>query len=345
MPAAGMLFLGVNDDNVDDNRGAFTVTVTALPTPVSSQRPSSASSSRPFRTRRPPVSGRPPGSGSPARYNAGSHARVERHPQPAAHRLPDEGQPADDRAGSAGALGGDGPLREDRERRAGRPAFVLHDGPPYANGDIHIGTALNKILKDFVVKSRTMAGLRRAVRAGLGLPRPADRAEGRPRARPEEARDERSPSSAGPAAPTPNASSTPCASDFKRLGVLGDWDEPVPDDGLGYQAAIVRALGRSSSRASSTRARSPCTGACTAAPRWPRPRSSTRTHTSPSIYVEFPLAPTAAGDLAARIPALAGRDVSVLIWTTTPWTIPSNLARRLPSGLRLRRLRSSTGEP
>ena len=70
-----------------------------------------------------------------------------------------------------------------REARAGRPKFVLHDGPPYANGQIHLGTALNKILKDFVVKSRTMAGFDSPVRAGLRLSRPADRAESGPGAR------------------------------------------------------------------------------------------------------------------------------------------------------------------
>ena len=95
-----------------------------------------------------------------------------------------------------------------RAKRRGAPKFVLHDGPPYANGQIHLGTALNKILKDIVVKSRTMAGFDVAVRAGLRLPRPADRAEGRSRARAEEARHVASPTSAAPAAPTPAGSST-----------------------------------------------------------------------------------------------------------------------------------------
>jgi hypothetical protein len=72
-----------------------------------------------------------------------------------------------------------------REVAKGRPRFVLHDGPPYASGDIHIGTALNKILKDIVVKSKTMAGLRCAVRAGLGLPRHADRGADREEVRQE----------------------------------------------------------------------------------------------------------------------------------------------------------------
>ncbi len=76
-----------------------------------------------------------------------------------------------------------------RARRAGRRKFVLHDGPPYANGQIHLGTALNKILKDLVVKSRSMSGFDAPVRPGVRLSRPAHRAEGGPRARPEEARD------------------------------------------------------------------------------------------------------------------------------------------------------------
>ena len=77
---------------------------------------------------------------------------------------------------------------DSRSARRGAPKFVLHDGPPYANGQIHLGTALNKILKDLVVKSKIDGRLRRAVRPRLRLPRPADRAEGRSRARPEEAR-------------------------------------------------------------------------------------------------------------------------------------------------------------
>ena len=94
-----------------------------------------------------------------------------------------------------------------RARGPGAPRYVLHDGPPYANGQIHLGTALNKILKDIVVKSRSMAGFDAPYVPGLRLSRPADRAEGRPRARAEEARDVARPTSAAPAAPTPSGSS------------------------------------------------------------------------------------------------------------------------------------------
>ena len=94
----------------------------------------------------------------------------------------------------------------------------------------------------------------------------------------------------------------------------------------GYQAAIVRALGRFVEQGLVYKGKKPvhwCTHCRTALA---EAEVEYEDHTSPSIYVEFPLAPSAPDELAARIPALAGRDVSVLIWTTTPWTIPSNLA-------------------
>ncbi len=94
-----------------------------------------------------------------------------------------------------------------RARRKGAPKFVLHDGPPYANGNIHMGTALNKILKELVVKSRSMAGFDAPYVGRLRLPRPADRAEGGPRARARRSATCRSPISAARAARTPSATS------------------------------------------------------------------------------------------------------------------------------------------
>ena len=103
-------------------------------------------------------------------------------------------------------MGGDGPLRKIRAARGRGPKFVLHDGPPYANGQIHLGTALNKILKDFVVKSRTMAGFDAPYVPGYdchGLPieLKVDRELGPKK------REMSAPTSAAPAAPTPSASS------------------------------------------------------------------------------------------------------------------------------------------
>ena len=102
-----------------------------------------------------------------------------------ADAVPHEGGPRPARARHAEAWEEQGTVRASmREVARGRPRFVLHDGPPYANGDIHIGHAVNKILKDIIVKSRSHGRLRFAVHPGLGLPRPADRAAGGEEARP-----------------------------------------------------------------------------------------------------------------------------------------------------------------
>ena len=125
------------------------------------------------------------------------------------------------------------------QRRAGRPRFVLHDGPPYANGDIHIGHAVNKILKDMIVKSRTLAGFDAPLRAGLGLPRHADRGADR-----EEARQE--PADRGDAATLPRLrhradrateEGLPAPRRARRLG------QPVPTMAYGNEADEIRALG------------------------------------------------------------------------------------------------------
>ena len=113
--------------------------------------------------------------------NAREYPRSQEDRQPAAHRFPDEGEPASDRAEDPGALGGIEALRAHPRRPApAGPMFVLHDGPPYANSRIHAGTAFNKVLKDFIVKSQEHGRLRRALRPRLGLPRPAHREQGGP---------------------------------------------------------------------------------------------------------------------------------------------------------------------
>ena len=116
-----------------------------------------------------------------------------------------------------------------REAGAGRQKFVLHDGPPYANGNIHIGHALNKILKDLVVPLAADERQGRQLRAGLGLPRPADRMEDRgaiPRQGPQQGRSRRWWSSAASAAPSRRTGSNIQREEFKRLGVAGEWDQP-----------------------------------------------------------------------------------------------------------------------
>src|SRR5438128_10055627 len=212
-----------------------------------------------------------------------------------------------------------------REARAGAPKFVLHDGPPYANGNIHMGTALNKILKELVVKSRSMAGFDAPYVVGYdchGLPieLQVDRELG-PKKREMSVAD----FCRACRAYAERFVGT-MSEQFQRLGILATWDNPYLTMDFKYQAAIARAFGRFVEQGLVYKGKKPvhwCTHCRTALA---EAEVEYEQHTSPSIYVEFPLSPASAGPLAERLPELAGRNVSVLIWTTTPWTIPSNLA-------------------
>ena len=212
-----------------------------------------------------------------------------------------------------------------RARRKGAPKFVLHDGPPYANGNIHMGTAMNKILKDLVVKSRSMAGFDAPYVVGYdchGLPieLQVDRELG-PRKRDMSVAD-----FCRACRAYAERFIGAMSGQFQRLGILGTWDQPYLTMDFRYQAAIARAFGRFVDQGLVTKRKKPVHWCIHCRTALAEAEIEYEDHSSPSIYVEFPLAGAGAGELAARVPALAGRDVSVLIWTTTPWTIPSNLA-------------------
>src|SRR5688500_11056169 len=214
---------------------------------------------------------------------------------------------------------------EIRKSRAGRPKFVLHDGPPYANGQIHLGTALNKILKDFVVKSRTMAGFDSPYVPGYdchGLPieLKVDREVGKKK------RDMSVADFRRACRAYAERFIGVMTDEFKRLGIFGDWDHPYLTMNFRYQATIVRALGRFVEQGLVYKGKKPVHWCIHCRTALAEAEVEYADHTSPSIYVEFALADESAAELGRRVPALAGRKVSVLIWTTTPWTIPSNLA-------------------
>ena len=182
-----------------------------------------------------------------------------------------------------------------RENRAGRPKFVLHDGPPYANGRIHIGHALNKILKDFVVRSRTMAGYDAPYVPGWdchGLPieLKVDRELG-PKKRDMSVADFR----------------RACRryadeyvriqrEEFGRLGVLGLWSEPYLTMNSGYQAAIVRALGTFVEKGMVYKGKKPVHWCIHCRTALAEAEVEYEPHLSPSIYVEFRLALTCADE-------------------------------------------------
>src|SRR6478672_3846596 len=212
-----------------------------------------------------------------------------------------------------------------QQRRRGRQQFILHDGPPYANGRIHLGTAMNKILKDLVVKSRSMMGFDSPYILGYdchGLPieLKVDRELGAKKREMSVADFRRS----------CRAYATRyidvMSVEFQRLGVFGDWDHLYLTMDFKYQAAIARALGRFVERGLVYKGKKPVHWCIHCRTALAEAEVEYEAHSSPSIYVEFPLSADSAGEIGERIPELKGRDVSVLIWTTTPWTIPSNLA-------------------
>ena len=225
-----------------------------------------------------------------------------------------------------------------RKAAAGPAEFILHDGPPYANGDIHIGHAVNKILKDIIVKAKTLAGFDAPYVPGWdchGLPI--------------ELQVEKTHGKAIPPAKFRELCRDYAAeqierqkADFIRLGVLGDWDNPYLTMDFQFEADIMRVLGRSSRRAISTRAPSRCTGASTAARRWPRPKSNTRTRPRRRSTSAFPVADHA--DLARRFDIAAiDEPVQIVIWTTTPWTLPANQAVALHPDFQYALVRTAKG--
>ncbi len=214
-----------------------------------------------------------------------------------------------------------------RRARAGRPLFVLHDGPPYANGRIHLGQGLNKILKDLIVKSRSMMGFDAPYVPGWdchGLPieHQVDRELGA-RRKEMDALEVR--------AACRRYAETFIdlqRQDFRRLGVFGDWDHPYRTLDRDYEATIVEELAGFARRGSLYKGKKPVHWCATCGTALAEAEVEYAEHTSPSITVRFPV------DLGPAIPDLAGRRASFTIWTTTPWTLPANLAIALRPGAR-----------
>jgi isoleucyl-tRNA synthetase len=207
-----------------------------------------------------------------------------------------------------------------RQARAGRPMYVLHDGPPYANGNIHLGTAFNKILKDFIVKSHSMAGFDAPYVPGWdchGLPIEikVDAELGSRKAK--------------MTASEIRAECRKYASkyvdihrrEFKRLGVFGDWENPYLTMSADYEAVIARAFVDFLDKGYVYRGLKPVHWCMRCRTALAEAEVEYEDHASPSVWVRFALTSEAAKIDAA----LAGRRVWGLIWTTTPWTLPANM--------------------
>jgi isoleucyl-tRNA synthetase len=211
-----------------------------------------------------------------------------------------------------------------RESAAGRPKFVLHDGPPYANGNIHIGHALNKILKDVVTKSQQMLGFDSNYVPGWdchGLPIEWKIEEENYRSKGKQ---------------KPNFRDSAAMIDFrkecrayagkwlgiqrevfKRLGIIGDWDHPYATMDYFAEAAIARELMKFAENGTLYRGSKPVMWSVVEKTALAEAEVEYEDYTSDTVWVKFPVASPASGRLAGS---------SVVIWTTTPWTLPGNRA-------------------
>ena len=210
-----------------------------------------------------------------------------------------------------------------QKSRAGREKFILHDGPPYANADIHLGTAMNKILKDFIVKSRSMMGFDAPYVPGYdchGLPieQHVERALEKKGKKKSDLSVETFRRICREHAENALKSQT---RDFKRLGILGEWDNPYLTMSNHYEAETARMFARFVERGYVYKGARPVYWCIKDQTALAEAEVEYHQHTSPSVYVKFPLR----SDPALIDPVLAGRKVFVLIWTTTPWTLPANL--------------------
>ncbi len=196
----------------------------------------------------------------------------------------------------------------------GKKKFVLHDGPPFANGDVHMGTALNKILKDLIVKSKTMLGYHAPFIPGWdchGLPIEFRVVKESTGLSPVEIR-QKSEEYARKYIDIQRQS-------FKRLGIFGDWENPYLTLNPGYEADIIRTFAKFIESDLIYRAKRPVLWSYGAGSALAEAEVEYKDKVSPAIYVSFPL--VASKDASASL-----KGANLVIWTTTPWTLPANLA-------------------
>jgi isoleucyl-tRNA synthetase len=208
-----------------------------------------------------------------------------------------------------------------REARRGAPRWILHDGPPYANGPLHLGHALNKGLKDFIVKCKTMAGFDSPYVPGFdchGLPIEIKVDEKLGRKKLEMPAAEFLRHCREYAQKYVDLQTT----QFVRLGVFGRWDDPYSTMSRAYEARTLETFYRFLEAGFVYRGLRPVYWCIHDRTALADAEIEYEQHSSPSIYVRYDLT----SDPAAIHPALAGKRVTTIIWTTTPWTLPASLA-------------------
>ncbi|MGE0060679.1 MAG: isoleucine--tRNA ligase [Xanthobacteraceae bacterium] len=224
-----------------------------------------------------------------------------------------------------------------REKAKGRPKFVLHDGPPYANGNIHIGTALNKILKDVVTRSQQMLGFDSNYVPGWdchGLPIEWKIEEENYRSKGKPKPDLKNPDAMIAFRQECRAYAEHWLNvqrgEFKRLGVEGDWSHPYTTMSFPAEAQIARELMKFAANGTLYRGSKPVMWSVVEKTALAEAEVEYEDYTSDTVWVKFPVADVSLGDDAAKADVAASFDLvgkaSVVIWTTTPWTLPGNRA-------------------
>ncbi|GBE02207.1 isoleucine--tRNA ligase [bacterium BMS3Abin08] len=218
-----------------------------------------------------------------------------------------------------------GIYRKLQEQNRGKPAFILHDGPPYANGHIHMGHALNKVLKDIIIKYKGMKGFYSPYVPGWdchGLPIELQVDKKLGKKKHETPITEKRRLCREYAERFVNIQ----REEFKRLGVFGDWERPYLTMTYGYEATIAREFIRFIRNGSVYKGKKPvhwCPSCVTALA---EAEVEYDEKVSPSVYVRFRVSEEEAEKLEGSIPELKGHTLYFIIWTTTPWTLPANLA-------------------
>ncbi len=206
-----------------------------------------------------------------------------------------------------------------REQSKDQPGFILHDGPPYANGHLHMGHAINKVLKDIIVRSKQMAGFNAPYIPGWdchGLPieHNVDKKLGKKKREMTSVQVRQECRSYA-------AKFVKIQSDeFKRFGVTGEWDKPYLTMNYPYEARIAKECGEFALAGDMFLGKKPIYWCCNCQTALAEAEIEYHDHTSPSIYVKFPVK-----DDLSEIIGDVNDDIFVVIWTTTPWTIPANL--------------------
>jgi isoleucyl-tRNA synthetase len=207
------------------------------------------------------------------------------------------------------------------KKNSGRPLFTLHDGPPYANGHIHYGHILNKVLKDIVVKYKNMTGWRTAFIPGWdchGLPIE------------HQVEKERQGNDTKPDILGIRRACRDYAEkfvniqreEFKRLGILADWETPYRTMDPGYEATVVRQFAQLVENGMVYRGKKPVYWSTACKTTIAEAEVEYRDHRSPSLFIKF----TVVQDPSSVLPTSSGKRVHFVIWTTTPWTLPGNQA-------------------